>query len=257
LSTSDPQAPAVAVLPVTAAAAARAEAIAERLGVACLDPEQADAPDELLLVRVDNRIELRPPCSWGLPDFHIDYLSGALGHRLRQGVHAAPMLARACGVRGRSCPHILDLTAGLGRDGMLLASLGCQVTLVERQPLVGLLLEDALLRAAQALPWVRERVELIVTDALESSDLPVCEVAYLDPMFPARDKTAQVKKEMQLFHRLVGRDSDSDRLLERARGLAHQRIVVKRPRKAPFLANRPPSGSITGKTTRYDIYPVT
>ena len=40
------------------------------------------------------------------------------------------------------------------------------------------------------------------------------EVVYLDPMFPLRIKSAQVKKEMQVFHQLIGKDVDADLLLQ-------------------------------------------
>ena len=42
---------------------------------------------------------------------------------------------------------MLDATAGLGRDAFVLASLGCQVTLIERVPAVAALLENGIERA--------------------------------------------------------------------------------------------------------------
>jgi 16S rRNA (guanine1516-N2)-methyltransferase len=88
--------------------------------------------------------------------------------------------------------------------------------------------------------------------ALTESQRP--DVVYLDPMFPARSKSAQVKKEMQVFHQLVGTDPDADQLLELARACAKKRVVVKRPRIAPELAAARPSYTLTGKSNRYDIY---
>jgi 16S rRNA (guanine1516-N2)-methyltransferase len=41
-------------------------------------------------------------------------------------------------------------------------------------------------------------------------------VIYLDPMFPHREKTALVKKEMRLFRPLVGDDPDAPALLQAA-----------------------------------------
>ena len=55
---------------------------------------------------------------------------------------------------------------------------------------------------------------------------------YLDPMFPHRDKSALVKKEMQVFRTVVGDDDDSPALLKAALAVATYRVVVKRPRKA-------------------------
>nr|GEX53122.1 hypothetical protein [Tanacetum cinerariifolium] len=80
-------------------------------------------------------------------------------------------------------------------------------------------------------------------------------VIYLDPMFPHREKTALVKKEMRLFRPLVGDDMDAPALLEAALALASHRVVVKRPRKAPCIAGAKPSYALDGKSSRYDIYP--
>ncbi len=235
-------------------AAEHAERLAARLG--CPSIEANAVPEEAWCLQTGDRLTLFPPAASKLPPLQPDFLRGPMGHRLRRGRHAAPMLARACAVNAGAPPSVLDLTAGLGRDGMLLAAIGCRVTLVERHPLVALLLEDALARAARELDWVAQRVRLIPADALDC-ELQPAEVVYLDPMFPPRGKQALVKKEMQLFHRLVGRDEDADALFERGRQLALKRLVVKRPRKAPPLAGMRPSGRIEGKTTRYDLYPAT
>ena len=81
------------------------------------------------------------------------------------------------------------------------------------------------------------------------------QVIYLDPMFPHRDKTALVKKEMRLFRPLVGADQDAPALLAAALALASHRVVVKRPRKAPCIEGPKPSYALEGKSSRYDIYP--
>jgi 16S rRNA (guanine1516-N2)-methyltransferase len=79
-------------------------------------------------------------------------------------------------------------------------------------------------------------------------------VVYLDPMYPYREKSAKVKKEMQLLQRLLGGDPDSAELLEAARKVARNRVVVKRPAKAEPLGGLKPSLAIHSPNTRYDIY---
>jgi len=79
-------------------------------------------------------------------------------------------------------------------------------------------------------------------------------VVYLDPMFPHAGKSAQVKKEMALFRQLVGSDTDADNLLGPALALASHRVVVKRPRIAPDLAEQKPTYRLEGKANRFDIY---
>jgi 16S rRNA (guanine1516-N2)-methyltransferase len=81
------------------------------------------------------------------------------------------------------------------------------------------------------------------------------QVIHLDPMFPHRDKSALVKKEMRLFRPLVGDDDDAPALLAAALALASHRVVVKRARKAPPIAGVAPGYSLEGKSSRYDIYP--
>jgi 16S rRNA (guanine1516-N2)-methyltransferase len=59
---------------------------------------------------------------------------------------------------------------------------------------------------------------------------------------------------MQILQILIGDDQDADELLETALLCAGNRVVVKRPRLAPALADKAPSHSITGKTSRFDVY---
>ncbi len=98
---------------------------------------------------------------------------------------------------------------------------------------------------------------LLIGDAIALmsawSDEPP-QVVHLDPMFPSRDKSALVKKEMRLFKPLVGADDDAPELLAAALALATHRVVVKRPRKAPAIAGTQPTYSLDGKSSRYDIY---
>jgi 16S rRNA (guanine1516-N2)-methyltransferase len=159
-------------------------------------------------------------------------------------------------------PTVLDATAGLGRDAFVLAALGCEVTLIERHPLVAALLEDGLRRASadSATAAIAARMRLREGDAIAlmrdwSGDAP--QVVYLDPMFPPRDKSALVKKEMRVFRPLVGDDGDAPALLTAALSLASHRVVVKRPRKALALSigGIVPGYALEGKSSRFDVYP--
>ncbi len=80
------------------------------------------------------------------------------------------------------------------------------------------------------------------------------QVIYLDPMFPHRDKSALVKKEMRLFRPIAGDDDDAPELLAAALALAPHRGVVKRPRKAPAVAGEKPGYALEGKSSRFDVY---
>ena len=190
----------------------------------------------------------------------VDFVAGGGAHRRKYGGGNGQMIAKAIGRQPGVRPTVLDATAGLGRDAFVLACLGCALTLIERHPLIAALLEDGLLRA-QADPEigaVAAEMRLIRGDAIEVmgawQDEPP-QVVYLDPMFPQREKSAQVKKEMRLFRPLAGDDEDAPALLEAALALAINRVVVKRPRKAPAIAGTPPGYVLEGKSSRFDIYP--
>ena len=191
----------------------------------------------------------------------VDFVEGAAAHRRLFGGGSGQMIAKAVGVQGGVRPRILDATAGLGRDAFVLATLGCDVQLIERQPLIAALLEDGLQRALRdpEVAPIAARMHLRQGNAIElmqawSGEAP--QVIYLDPMFPHRDKSALVKKEMRLFRPLVGDDLDAPALLAAALALATHRVVVKRARKAPAIDGPKPGYSLEGKSSRYDIYPL-
>ncbi|MCV2502517.1 MAG: class I SAM-dependent methyltransferase [Neisseriaceae bacterium] len=154
--------------------------------------------------------------------------------------------------------QIWDATAGLGKDSFLLASFGAEVTLFERNPIIAALLWDGIQRARnnKSIVDIMQRIHFIygsiLDDDLTLPKLP--EVIYLDPMFPERRKSAQVKKEMTFLQKVVGEDSDYGTLFARARALNIPRIVVKRSKLAPAIDNISANFSVKGQSTRFDIY---
>ncbi len=173
-------------------------------------------------------------------------------------------LARAGTTAHEPQPEVLDATAGLGADAFHLAALGLEVTMVERVPQVAALLTDALAQAqagrygaAARAAAARLRLEQgeaahALARRLTAGDPPG--VVLLDPMYPGAGKSALPAKGMALFRDLVGADADAAELLNAALEAATLRVVVKRPLKAGYLAGLTPSGSLTGRTTRYDLY---
>ena len=187
----------------------------------------------------------------------VDFVEGAVAHRRKFGGGRGQDIAKAVGLKHGFTPHVLDATAGLGRDAFVLAGLGCQLTLMERMPVVAALLDDGIERAKlnSEVKDIANNMRLIHGSSIEDMDLANGpDVVYLDPMFPHREKSAAVKKEMRIFQSLVGEDLDADNLLEPAIALAKYRVVVKRPSYAPPLANKKPSMSINMKKNRFDVY---
>ena len=73
-------------------------------------------------------------------------------------------------------------------------------------------------------------------------------------MYPHKQKSALVKKEMRIFQHLVGADLDADELLTPVLQLSRKRVVVKRPDYAEFLAQKVLHVSRETKNHRFDIY---
>lgn len=220
------------------------------------------SPARYQLVRTPERLELHDTHDPKSGPVYVDFVQGKARHRLKFGGGKGQDIAKAVGLNKLKHPHVIDATAGLGRESFVLASLGCTVTLLERNPMVHALLEDGLQRAIDSqdeeLLAIIRRMTLIHTDArqwlaqLTDDERP--DVIYLDPMFPERRKSALVQKEMRFFHEVVGDDQDDDTLLAIARRHCKHRVSVKRPRHAPLLAGEKPAFVIEGKAIRYDVY---
>ena len=197
-----------------------------------------------------------------------ELVGGALGWRRRQGPGRRMPIARAVGLGSPGTPRLLDATAGLLRDAVVLAGLGARVTACERHPVVGALVRDALARArgadADFAAWLDERLEFRGVDAREllgSTDAG-WDVVYLDPMYPGRTGSALNRKEMRVLGAALAAsagtldrpDADAPELLCLARASGARRVVVKRPAGSPPLGDAPPDLVFEGRSTRFDVY---
>lgn len=213
----------------------------------------------LALVLTDSQLELRKLDEQKLGAIAVNFVDGTMAHRRKFGGGRGEAVAKAVGIKGDYLPSVIDATAGLGRDAFVLAAIGCKVLLVERHPVVAALLEDGLQRAyadPEIGTFMQERMQLAEVHHIAELDpaTQAAEVVYLDPMYPHKQKSALVKKEMRVFQHLVGADLDADDLFTPARALAKKRVVVKRPDYAPFIAEQKPDFSQTTKNHRFDIY---
>lgn len=218
--------------------------------------------DRYQLIQTQHRVELRDTVDPKTGAVYVDFIEGEVQHRRLFGGGKGQDIAKAIGLHKYKNLHVVDATAGLGREAFVLASLGCTVTLLERSPIIHALLADGLKRARNShnadIMEIISRMTLHHADAHQwladtTTDF-MPDVIYLDPMFPERRKSALVQKEMRFFHKVVGEDPDSETLLTKALARARHRVVVKRPRHAPLLANHSPAFVISGKTIRYDVY---
>lgn len=187
----------------------------------------------------------------------VNFGSRELQRRGRESLKAQN-LGKALGLKSLRNPVVLDATAGLGTDSFLFSAAACRVVMLERNPIVHALLADGLDRAASASDAVQAiaaRMRLQREDFLHAKlDTDTFDVVYLDPMFPAKKKSARSGKGMFLLQRLIEGGADEERMLDRAMQLARKRVVVKRARLSPVIGDRAPDISYTGSSNRFDVY---
>lgn len=178
-------------------------------------------------------------------------------HRVTNGRLQHEMLAKAVKTDQENLKAI-DATAGMGEDSLLLAACGYQVTLYEQNPVIAILLKDALRRAKKntVLKDIVSRMQLVEGDSIEhlNKRLDPVDVIYLDPMFPGRQKSGLINKKLQLIQKLEPPCSKETALFDAAMAAQPSKIIVKRPLKSPYLDERVPSYSLKGKAIRYDCY---
>ncbi len=179
--------------------------------------------------------------------------------RLKQSNLQHEMLVKAARIKGQEMPQkLVDATAGFGEDSLILAAAGFEVELYEFDPIIAALLADAMERAAS----IPELEQVVSRMTLKCQDSTVAlhhlnyqpDIVLLDPMFPARQKSALIKKKFQLLQLLESPCSTESELLVAAEAAGSKRIVIKRPLKGPYLADKKPSYSLSGKAIRYDCF---
>jgi 16S rRNA (guanine1516-N2)-methyltransferase len=232
------------------ALAETARALAQELGISVQDDGRETG---LLLVLTAHGLELRDASEPRMGPVRADFSQLDL-RPYSPSLSRRQPLARAFGKRVR---YIVDATAGYAQDALLLALMGFRVTAIERAPVVAALARDGLRRLeTQSGTALAARLQLLAGDArrLLPALAPRPDAVYIDPMFPPkRRKSAAARKEMRLLRELVGDDPDAVELLHIARGVAADRVVVKRPDDAPPLAPDP-DVIFSGKLVRYDVY---
>ena len=248
--------------------AEKANTLANQLGCPLLtDNEkiqsfQQACESSLMLELDDTGLSLKRSDDKKMGALKIDFADGALTWRRNHGGGTGQAVAKAIGLKNKKQLSVLDATAGTATDAFVLAALGCEVQMVERHPIVAALLADALERASEVdeVHDITQKMQLhqgSSIDFMKAQPENSFDVVYLDPMFPKSGKAGkgpQVKKSMQYFRDMVGKDEDANDLLAPALKCATYRVVVKRPRKSPFLADQKPTLSQEGKANRFDIY---
>lgn len=224
-----------------------AGSLASKLGIPVLD----HAGDELTVLFDSSGVSLT---GYGL-SYQGDF-TGMI-HRVTQGRLQHEMLVKAV-KSNETGLRAVDATAGMGEDAFLIAAYGYDVTLYEQNPVIAVLLKDAI-RRAKKNPVLKEtagRMHVIHGDSIEllPGNMDKIDVVYLDPMFPGRQKTGLINKKLQLIQKLEPPCSTEEELFDAALRSDADKIIVKRPLKAPHLAGKDPNHMLKGKAIRYDCY---
>ena len=223
----------------------RAKALAQKLGVPLCD----EIGKELTLLVEKEGLSL---CGYGL-SYMGDFEK--LLKRVSKGRLFHEMLVHVAKTKKEN-PIAIDATAGMGEDAFLLAAYGYKVYLFEQNPVVAALLSDAMDRALEQdeLSQIIARMHLVEKNSIEGMEEIAEEIdlIYLDPMFPARQKSGLINKKLQLIQKLEQPCMREEDLLEAAIAKKPKKIVIKRPLKGANLADKKPSYTIKGKAIRYD-----
>ncbi len=187
-----------------------------------------------------------------------DFTSTKMLHRVTNNRWQHEMLVKAVKIKNLDHPlRVIDCTAGLGEDSILLVAAGFTVQMFEKDPVIAALCQDALDRARN-VPELSEmiaRMTLTEGDSIERlatlQEAP--DVIYLDPMFPERKKSGQVGKKFQLLHGLEKPCEEEEEMLQAAIDAHPRKVVIKRPLKGALLGGRKPDFSYKGKAIRYDV----
>lgn len=191
--------------------------------------------------------------------FSLDYLDGPLGYRIaRAESDSSPLRKSLPKSRDTTNKIVWDLCGGWRVDALLMAHWGFEVLSLEKSPWVHLFSERALARAQivvqkeLALKTIcQDAIEFFDSHALIKPDLP--SIIYIDPMYPETDSKALNQIEMRFLHELSSSEDIAAELLEKSLPIALDRVIIKRPVKAPEL-ERKPNFKVEQGSTRYDIY---
>jgi hypothetical protein len=162
----------------------------------------------------------------------------------KNSIYRQPLF-KALGVKkSKAKPKVLDCTAGMLKDSLLIyAALG-ELSICERNPLAQFLISSSL--EQESLP----NFTFFPKDVREIG-LDEFDTFYFDPMYLGHNKKSAPRKEMQFFRDVIGTDDDQGEVLEFLLN-KNKRLVLKRSQKSSKY--KIPDISFGEKSTIYDVY---
>ena len=186
---------------------------------------------------------------------HVDFLKGKLGWRLKRAQHEGN-LKKALGGKDKQL-FIFDATAGLLSDTMIFLSLGHKVVAVEQSKILFCLVNDAIQRARDKIPYLNNLEFLNDNSQLvyKKQD-KVFDAIYLDPMYPIIKKSTKKRGSINNIKQILEIEnlaSDEEEIIDIFMKYNYKKIIVKRPLKSEKKYSNI-NYQVKGKTTRFDIY---
>lgn len=183
----------------------------------------------------------------------------SLTGRIVQAGRKSELILQACKMDKNSV--VIDGTAGFGHDGLILASACHHISLIEKNPLMALLLLFEYQHMNQNPNWQKllAKIHIKFADITNPKiDLPKANIVYLDPMFPQGSYQSKVSKTMQSLHLLANTPSkqeESELFIQAKTHLSSDaKLIIKRPLNAEPLANIPTNHHVANNAIRFDIY---
>ncbi|MDO4427594.1 MAG: class I SAM-dependent methyltransferase [Moraxella sp.] len=153
---------------------------------------------------------------------------------------------------------VIDGTAGFGQDGLILASTGASVNLIEQNPILFLMLIFEQQKMSQNPNWQKlmARITIVFGDSNEIiKQMLKHDLIYFDPMFPNDSYKGAVNKNMQVLHQFINPPSFNDEIVLFETAMANcDKLIIKRPLSAPNFAGKLPIQSVNNEVIRFDVY---
>ena len=186
---------------------------------------------------------------------NVNFLTGKLGWRIKRAEHEGN-LKKALGKTKESL-YIFDATAGLLADTLIFLSLGHRVVAVEQSKIITLLVNDAIRRAKNTIPFLKN-IKLIHGNSIDIFKKLNAgfDIVYLDPMYPVIKKNVKKSGDLDTVKSILKIEkisTDENILIDNFIKTDYKKLILKRPLKSKKIYSNI-NYQVKGKTTRFDIY---
>ena len=176
----------------------------------------------------------------GFKPFILDYNSNKHLDCIKNAKKS--LLNKACKITPQD--RILDMSCGWGKDSLTMASLGANVTSIEINPLVAILVQYA--KAKLDYSWTLF-IDNSINYIKENKNF---NIIYLDPMFPPKKNLSS--KNLQILSLLCNQKLSIESMLENVLANTSSKTVIKLPLN--YNIKQTPNYKIHGKNIKWYIF---